>query len=134
MRPDVAREAPRAPKDVSGPPNGSAPVCRTQESTSRISIWLRTSEGRYGALQAYVWPRVPPKICRATTYQIRPLSLHTRLQSRPEQLPAMNTLKISGSFTLSEVHSWVVATLPEVRRAWRARACVAQLTASVPTR
>ena len=26
----------------------------------------------------------------------------------------MNTLKIGGSFSLAEVHSWVVACLPEV--------------------
>jgi len=29
-------------------------------------------------------------------------------------LPVMNVLKISGSFSLPEVHSWVVACLPEV--------------------
>jgi len=95
---------------------------RCQEPTNRVQIWMRTTEGRYGALQAYVWPRISPKTCRAKTFQIQPLSLHTREQSRPPVaapegepcLPKMNVLRITGAFTLAEVHSWVVATLPEV--------------------
>jgi len=107
------------------PPAGSSSVLATyrcQEPTNRIQLWMRTSEGRYGALQCYVWPRITPKTCLAATYQIKPLSLHTRLQSRPpaiapegeEVLPKMNVLRITGAFGLNEVHAWVVATLPEV--------------------
>ena len=72
---------------------------------------------RYGSLQAYVWPRISPKTCRAASYAIKPLSLHTRLQHDvpEEQLPALNVLRISGSFTLAEVHAWVIVCMPEVR-------------------
>jgi len=89
---------------------------RCQEVTSRLELRVRTSEGRYGNLQAYVWPRIQPKTCCAASYSIKPLSLHTRLSEAADAdaLPMMNSLKISGSFTLAEVHSWVVACLPEV--------------------
>jgi len=89
---------------------------RCQEVTNRLELHVRTSEGRYGQLQAFVWPRVQPKTCCAASYAIKPLSLHTRLLDSTDErdLPTVNTLKISGSFTLAEVHSWVVACLPEV--------------------
>ena len=107
------------------PPPGSSAVLvtyRCQEPTNRLQLAMRTTEGRYGALQAYVWPRISPKSCRAKTFQIQPLSLHSRLQTRPpaiapegeKALPKMNTLRITGAFSLAEMHSWVVATLPEV--------------------
>ena len=78
---------------------------RCQEPTNRLQVCLRTSEGRYGSLQAYVWPRISPKTCRAATYPIKPLSLHTRVHDVPTEaaLPVMNALRISGSFTLAEV-------------------------------
>jgi len=97
-----------------GSAHGVLATFRCQEPTNRLQVNLRTSEGRYGSLQVYVWPRISPKTCRAATYPIKPLSLHTRLQDRPEQLPKLNALKISGAFTLAEVHSWALACLPEV--------------------
>ena len=89
---------------------------RCQEAVNRLELRVRTVEGRYGSLQAYVWPRISPKTCRAASYAIKPLSLHTRLQHDvpEEQLPALNVLRISGSFTLAEVHSWVISCMPEV--------------------
>ena len=95
--------------------SGLLATFRCQESVNRLEMCVRTSEGRYGNLQAYVWPRISPKMCRAASYSIKPLSLHTRLQSiEAEALPQLNQLRISGSFSLAEVHSWVVACLPEV--------------------
>ncbi len=89
---------------------------RCQESANRLEMAARTSEGRYGSLQAYVWPRISPKTCLSASFPIKPLSLHTRVHDAPgaDSLPPMNTLKIGGGFALAEVHSWVVATLPEV--------------------
>ena len=89
---------------------------RCQDSVNRLELRVRTVEGRYGSLQAYVWPHISPKTCRAASYAIKPLSLHTRLQHDvpEEQLPALNVLRISGSFTLAEVHSWVISCMPEV--------------------
>ena len=47
--------------------------------TNRLEVRVRTTEGRYGSLQAFVWPRISPKTCCAATYAIKPLSLHSRL-------------------------------------------------------
>jgi len=96
--------------------SGLLATYRCQEVTNRLELRVRTSEGRYGSIQAFVWPRVQPKTCCAAAYAIKPLSLHSRLleQSEYQNLPVMNVLKISGSFSLPEVHSWVVACLPEV--------------------
>ena len=52
-----------------------------------------------------MWPRISPKACRAATYPIKPLSLHTRQQqegssaagpggAEAAELPPMNTLTI----------------------------------------
>ena len=89
---------------------------RCQDRVNRLEMCVRTSEGRYGALTAYVWPRISPKMCKMASYPIKPLSLHTRMQVPPPEgeLPEFNTLSIGGSFSLAEVHAWVVACLPEV--------------------
>jgi Bardet-Biedl syndrome 7 protein len=87
---------------------------RCHELTNRIELRMRTSEGRYGQLQAFVWPRISPKTCAVASYAIKPLSLHTRLAAPPVELPALSTLRIKGSFTVEQMHSWVAACLPEV--------------------
>jgi len=103
------------------PAPGSAGVlatyrCQAGVNVNRLELNIRTSEGRYGSLQAYVWPRISPKTARAASYPIKPLSLHTRLHDIGDEasLPLMSMLKLGGAFSLPEVHSWVVACLPEV--------------------
>ena len=59
---------------------GVLAVYRCNESANRLEMAVRTSEGRYGSLQAYVWPRISPKTCRSASFHIKPLSLHTRVQ------------------------------------------------------
>ena len=39
---------------------------------------IRSIEGQYGTLQAYVTPRIQPKTCQVRQYLIKPLSLHQR--------------------------------------------------------
>lgn len=51
---------------------------RCQANTTRLELKIRSIEGQYGTLQAYVTPRVQPKTCRVKQYQIKPLSLHQR--------------------------------------------------------
>ena len=95
--------------------NGLLATYRCQERVNRLEMCVRTSEGRYGNLQAYVWPRIQPKMCRAASYPIKPLSLHTRVNVlQGDELPELNSLSIAGPFTLEQVHSWVAACLPEV--------------------
>ncbi|KAL9651636.1 hypothetical protein ABK040_001581 [Willaertia magna] len=82
------------------------------DSCKRIDILLRTFEGKYGTLEAYVIPRLNPKISKVYSYGIKPLSLHERVheEERPslsiESRP-MNKLLITGSFSLAEIHSWI---------------------------
>lgn len=45
---------------------------------SLVSGQVRSIEGQYGTLQAYVTPRIQPKTCRVRQYLIKPLSLHQR--------------------------------------------------------
>ena len=46
---------------------------RCQANTTRLEIKIRTIEGQYGVLTAYVTPRLQPKCCQVQTYRIRPL-------------------------------------------------------------
>lgn len=41
-------------------------------------LQIRSIEGQYGTLQAYVTPRIQPKSCQVRRYLIKPLSLHQR--------------------------------------------------------
>jgi Bardet-Biedl syndrome 7 protein len=96
------------------PVPGMLVAFRCHEATNRIELRMRTSEGRYGQMQAFVWPRLSPKTCAVASYAIKPLSLHTRLTSPPAELPTLSTLRIAGGFTVEQMHSWVAACLPEV--------------------
>lgn len=86
---------------------------RCQANTTRLELKIRSIEGQYGTLQAYITPRVQPKTCRVKQYQIKPLSLHQRTHVFDDARP-LNTIKLSGPFSLAEVHSWVCFCLPEL--------------------
>ncbi|XP_021249835.1 Bardet-Biedl syndrome 7 protein isoform X3 [Numida meleagris] len=96
-------------------PNGNCLLAtyRCQANTTRLELKIRSIEGRYGTLQAYVTPRIQPKTCQVYQYQIKPLSLHQRTHSIDQDRP-MNTLMLKGQFSFAEIHSWVVFCLPEV--------------------
>ncbi|KAM9795580.1 BBSome complex member BBS7 [Neosynchiropus ocellatus] len=86
---------------------------RCQANTTRLELKVRSIEGQYGTLQAYVTPRLQPKTCQVRRYQIKPLSLHQRSHHMDPDRP-MNRLSLVGQFSLAEIHSWVVFCLPEV--------------------
>lgn len=86
---------------------------RCQANTTWMELKLRSIEGQYGTLQAYITPRIQPKTCQVRQYQIKPLSLHQRTHAIDENRP-MNTLSLTGQFSFAELHSWVVFCLPEV--------------------
>ncbi|XP_036424690.1 Bardet-Biedl syndrome 7 protein [Colossoma macropomum] len=96
-------------------PNGNFLLAtyRCQANTTRLELKVRSIEGQYGTLQAYVTPRLQPKTCQVRQYQIKPLSLHQRTHSIDQDRP-MNTLRLVGQFSFAEIHSWVVFCLPEV--------------------
>ncbi|CAL9706501.1 unnamed protein product [Knipowitschia caucasica] len=86
---------------------------RCQANTTRLELKVRSIEGQYGTLQAYVTPRLQPKTCQVRQYRIKPLSLHQRIHSIDQDRP-LNRLSLVGQFSLAEIHSWVVFCLPEV--------------------
>ncbi|PIK61079.1 putative Bardet-Biedl syndrome 7 protein [Apostichopus japonicus] len=86
---------------------------RCQANTTRLELKIRSIEGQYGTLQAYITPRLQPKTCQVRQYQIKPLSLHQRTHVLDDTRP-MNTLKLTGQFSLAEIHSWVSYCLPEI--------------------
>ncbi|XP_024919046.1 BBSome complex member BBS7 isoform X2 [Cynoglossus semilaevis] len=96
-------------------PNGNFLLAtyRCQANTTRLELKVRSIEGQYGTLQAYVTPRLQPKTCQVRQYQIKPLSLHQRTHSIDQDRP-MNRLSLVGQFSFAEIHSWVVFCLPEV--------------------
>ncbi|KAM4808655.1 BBSome complex member BBS7 isoform 1-T3 [Rhinophrynus dorsalis] len=96
-------------------PNGNFLLAtyRCQANTTRLELKIRSIEGQYGTLQAYITPRIQPKTCQVRQYQIKPLSLHQRTHVIDQNRP-MNTLSLTGQFSFAEIHSWVVFCLPEV--------------------
>ncbi|XP_075056418.1 BBSome complex member BBS7 isoform X2 [Mixophyes fleayi] len=96
-------------------PNGNFLLAtyRCQANTTRLELKIRSIEGQYGTLQAYITPRIQPKTCQVRRYQITPLSLHQRSHVFDQNRP-MNTLSLTGQFSFAEIHSWMVFCLPEV--------------------
>ncbi|XP_051915384.1 Bardet-Biedl syndrome 7 protein isoform X1 [Hippocampus zosterae] len=96
-------------------PNGNFLLAtyRCQANTTRLELKVRSIEGQYGTLQAYVTHRLQPKTCQVRQYHIKPLSLHQRTHSIDQDRP-MNRLSLVGQFSFAEIHSWVVFCLPEV--------------------
>ncbi|XP_064637282.1 Bardet-Biedl syndrome 7 protein homolog isoform X2 [Lineus longissimus] len=103
---------------------------RCQANTTRLELKVRSIEGQYGMLQAYVTPRLQPKICQVKQYHIKPLSLHQRMHVFDEEKPH-NTLKLTGNFSLAEMHSWVCFCLPELpERTPAGDSCTFQFTST----
>mmetsp|Transcript_38791 Transcript_38791/g.74315 ORF Transcript_38791/g.74315 Transcript_38791/m.74315 type:complete len:719 (+) Transcript_38791:332-2488(+) len=86
---------------------------RCQDSSNRIEIKMRVVEGHYGTVQAFIIPRLSPKTSQICSYHVRPLCLQRRVQKVDDKRP-MSELRITGSFPLSEIHSWVVFCVPEI--------------------
>ncbi|KAK9803568.1 hypothetical protein WJX72_000727 [[Myrmecia] bisecta] len=99
----------------SNPDEGSATLAtyRCPESATRVEMRMRVVEGQHGSIQAFVIPQRAPKLAQAVTQRIRPLCLHQRVEALAGT-PPMNELRVSGSFSMAEIHTWVLFCLPEV--------------------
>jgi len=86
---------------------------RCQANTNRIDIKIRTIEGQYGLLQAYITSKIQPKNCLVKQFVIKPLSLHQRSHVIDEKRPT-NRLKLTGNFSQAEMHSWLYYCIPEL--------------------
>lgn len=86
---------------------------RCQLNTSRVDLKIRTIEGQHGTLQAFITPVLQPKCSQLREYPIKPLSLHIRSHKFDEGRP-FSSLTLKGSFSLSEMHSWIGHCIPEI--------------------
>ncbi|XP_074893184.1 BBSome complex member BBS7 isoform X2 [Buteo buteo] len=74
---------------------------RCQANTTRLELKVRSIEGQYGTLQAYVTPRIQPKTCQVHQYQIKPLSLHQRTHSIDHDRKGEGCFKSDNISTIS---------------------------------
>ncbi|CAF0730621.1 unnamed protein product, partial [Didymodactylos carnosus] len=87
---------------------------RCQANTTRLEMHIRTIEGHYGTLQLYITSKIQPKCSMLKRHIIKPLSLHQRSNQPIDNTKKMNTMKIVGSFSYAEVHSWIQFCLSDV--------------------
>ncbi|MCP9257568.1 Bardet-Biedl syndrome 7 protein [Dirofilaria immitis] len=86
---------------------------RCQANTTRIEIKIRPLEGQCGILQAYICPKIHPKMCQVRNYVVKPLSLHQRVHQFDSSRP-LNTLKLTGNFSIAEAHQWLSLLVSEI--------------------
>jgi Bardet-Biedl syndrome 7 protein len=85
---------------------------RCTELTKRLEILIRTVEGQYGTVEAFILPKLSPRISKVVSFTIKPLSMHERIHEIPTNLNRnMNKLSITGTFSQSEMHAWVSRTV-----------------------
>mmetsp|Transcript_13405 Transcript_13405/g.37079 ORF Transcript_13405/g.37079 Transcript_13405/m.37079 type:complete len:278 (+) Transcript_13405:132-965(+) len=89
------------------------------ESASTCVEWqmeLMVLEGLYGTLSCFVITRTPPKVCHFVEHLIRPLSLHRpmRPEDTPEAAGPVSEIKITGGFSMAQMHGWVCSCFPGV--------------------
>eukprot|EP01105_Mastigella_eilhardi_P010352 TRINITY_DN2412_c0_g1_i2.p1 TRINITY_DN2412_c0_g1~~TRINITY_DN2412_c0_g1_i2.p1 ORF type:complete len:655 (+),score=171.97 TRINITY_DN2412_c0_g1_i2:418-2382(+) len=82
----------------------------------RVELCVRVAEGQCGTLQIYTIPKITPRTTQLSRVSIPPLCLHERVNTLgdAELRRPMNEVKITGTFTLPEIHSWVSFCFPEV--------------------
>ncbi|EQC39334.1 hypothetical protein SDRG_03539 [Saprolegnia diclina VS20] len=106
----------RSPPDVSTNSHVLA-TYRCQEFTNRLEFRVRTLEGQYGEIELTVLADTVPRCAQVVKQFIKPLSLHHRInivESTELDEATMNSLHLTGDFSLLQVHEWVSYCLPEV--------------------
>jgi len=95
------------------PTNPLLATYRMQESGSRFQIRLRTVEGLSGSISCFVLPSTNPKTAHLINLPIKPLSLHEKLSDSPKDIP-LNELKLTGPFTVMDMHQWLSMCVNEL--------------------
>merc|ERR1719203_1142071 len=88
------------------PVNPLLATYRMQEAGSRFQIRLRTVEGLSGTISCFILPQTNPKTAHLVTLAVKPLSLHEKISEAPPEFP-MSELRLSGPFTVSDMHQWL---------------------------
>ena len=90
---------------------------RMVEGGSRLQMKVRTTEGEYGEISATIaGASTPHKSAVVVKFPVKPLSLHCRAVAlRPDEASReLNTLTLSGNFSINVAHEWVRTCLPEI--------------------
>jgi len=95
--------------------NGFAATYRfIDANVLKFEIKLRTIEGQFGDLSCFVIPNANPKTSQAFNIPLKPLSLHERYLAPVNTTKSnFNTLKITGEFSKSDIHTWIANCLPD---------------------
>lgn len=108
----------KTPVDASGNNNNThfLATYRCLEPTHRLEFRVRTIEGQFGDLEATVLANTQPKSAQSVRFFVKPLSLHHRVNDVDEDAlrKPMSSLRLSGGFSLVQIHDWVTACLPDV--------------------
>jgi len=81
---------------------------------TRAQLKIRSIEGQYGTLQAYIVPHSEPKLTCVRKYNLCALSLHQRVSREIEESRPFNTVTLKGTFGFADIHSWISICLPSV--------------------
>lgn len=95
------------------PVNPLLATYRMQEPGSRFQIRLRTIEGSFGNISCFVLPSTNPKTAHLVTLAVKPLSLHEKTTEVPPEV-AMNELRLTGPFSVVDMHQWLALCLNEL--------------------
>lgn len=82
-------------------------VFRCQSKERRISMTLRTNEGEHGSLYVTIVAESSPKAAKIVKYDLKPLSLHTKLHelSPAELARPRNKMRYSGTLQRTTPYS-----------------------------
>jgi hypothetical protein len=74
-------------------------VFRCQSKERRISLTLRSNEGEHGSLYVTIVAESSPKAAKIVKYDLKPLSLHTKLHelSPSELARPRNKMRYTGN-------------------------------------
>ena len=88
---------------------------RCHGPTKRLEVRVQVQEGASGNLTAFVLPQPPTTVCTCMNYVVKPLCLHSKIlpQDIDEATP-MNELRITGQFTIAQMHMWISTCMPEI--------------------
>lgn len=110
-------------------------VFRCQSQERRISLTLRTNEGEFGEMNITIVAASNPKAAKIVKYELKPLSLHSKIHSLSEEELArplnfiqysgnyqlsplscsfLKIERLSGNLSVSTLHEWVQALFPDV--------------------
>ncbi|GMT18924.1 hypothetical protein PFISCL1PPCAC_10221 [Pristionchus fissidentatus] len=83
---------------------------RCQSAQTRVEMHMRVDEGEAGSIMVLIVPEIKPECGQFRRYDLKHLSLHVRTHSFDSSRP-LNTMQITGQFSLGEVHAWLVGSL-----------------------